>query len=44
MKKLQGRKGQWEERPKRQLLRLQPRTFHMNAEIWLGCVCAHTCD
>lgn len=35
-----GREGIREERPKQQLLRLQPRTFHMNARIWLDCVCA----
>ena len=36
--KLLGREGQWEERPKQQMLRLQPRTFHTNARIWMSCV------
>lgn len=38
-----GREGIWEERPKQQLLRLQPRTFHMNARIWWDCVCVRAC-
>ena len=38
--KLLGREGQWEERPKQQMLHLQPRTFHMNARIWMSCACA----
>lgn len=41
--KLLGKGGYREEGPRKQLLCLQPRTFHRNAGVWLDCECVHAC-